>query len=125
MNNEFKNLNFSQIHVQSWLALLYLIVFGSIAAFSAYVWLLQVRPATQVSTYAYVNPVIAVVLGVVFAGEHISAIQITGLLVILVSVLLINLNKYRKTQTEEKSIPQRAKDEASLRDALPAGQSAD
>jgi len=125
LNHEFKNLNFSQIHVQSWLALLYLIVFGSIAAFSAYVWLLQVRPATQVSTYAYVNPVIAVVLGVVFAGEHISLTQIGGLLIILVSVLLINLSKYRKTKTEEKSIPRQAKDKAPLRNPLPAEQSAD
>ena len=125
LNNEFKNLNFSQIHIQSWLALLYLIVFGSIAAFSAYVWLLQVRPATQVSTYAYVNPVIAVVLGVVFAGEHISLTQIGGLFIILVSVLLINLSKYRKTKTEEKSIPDHTKDKASLRDPLPAEQSAD
>ena len=79
----------------SWLAVLYLVVLGSIAAYSAYVWLLQVRPATQVSTYAYINPVIAVILGMVFAGEHISLIQIAGLGVILTSVLLINMAKYR------------------------------
>ncbi|MDB5153007.1 MAG: EamA family transporter, partial [Mucilaginibacter sp.] len=65
-------------------------------AFSAYVWLLQVRPATQVSTYAYVNPVIAVILGMLFAHEHISFTQIAGLVTILGSVLLINLSKYRK-----------------------------
>jgi drug/metabolite transporter (DMT)-like permease len=98
LHGEYKNLNLGQIHANSWLALLYLILFGSIAAFSAYVWLLQVRPATQVSTYAYVNPVIAVILGVFFAGENISFTQIAGLLVILTSVLLINLAKYRKTQ---------------------------
>jgi drug/metabolite transporter (DMT)-like permease len=96
LNNEFSGLNLAHIPTQSWLALLYLILFGSIAAFSAYVWLLQVRPATQVSTYAYVNPVIAVILGVLFAQEHISLLQITGLAVILASVLLINLSKYRK-----------------------------
>jgi drug/metabolite transporter (DMT)-like permease len=73
-----------------------LIGFGSILAFSAYVWLLQVRPATQVSTYAYVNPVVAVLLAVFFADEVISATQITGLVVILGSVLLINLSKYKK-----------------------------
>jgi len=59
------------------------------------VWLLQVRPATQVSTHAYVNPVVAVLLGVFFAGERMSVLQLTGLAVILVSVLLINLSKYR------------------------------
>jgi drug/metabolite transporter (DMT)-like permease len=64
---------------------------GSIAAFSAYVWLLQVRSATQVSTYAYVNPVVAVLLGVFVGGENISLVPVIGLAIILGSVLLINL----------------------------------
>lgn len=100
VHGEFNHLNLHSIQINSWLGVLYLIVFGSIAAYSAYVWLLQVRPATQVSTYAYVNPVIAVILGVVFAGEHISLIQLGGLLIILCSVLLINLAKYRKEKKE-------------------------
>lgn len=95
LNHEFERVIWSQIRVESWLALAYLVLFGSILAYSAYVWLLQVRPATQVSTYAYVNPVIAVVLGVVFAHEKISLVQLSGLVVILGSVLLINLSKYR------------------------------
>ncbi|MCW3119719.1 MAG: yedA 2, partial [Chitinophagaceae bacterium] len=72
--------------------------------YSAYVWLLQVRPATQVSTYAYVNPVVAVLLGVFFAGEHLTMIQFGGLAVILVSVLFINLAKYRKEKEEKKKV---------------------
>ena len=99
LNNEFEHVQFSQVPLHAWLALGYLIVFGSIAAFSAYVWLLQVRPATQVSTYAYVNPVIAVVLGMLFAQEHISLLQITGLAIILASVLLINLSKYQAVKS--------------------------
>ncbi|MDR6944659.1 EamA family transporter [Mucilaginibacter pocheonensis] len=95
-NHEIQHVQWHNIPAHSWYALIYLIFFGSIAAFSAYVWLLQVRPATQVSTYAYVNPVIAVVLGVLFADEHISFTQIGGLVIILGSVLLINLSKYRK-----------------------------
>jgi drug/metabolite transporter (DMT)-like permease len=95
LNHEFDHLQWQQIPAHSWLAWGYLVIFGSIAAFSAYVWLLQVRPATQVSTYAYVNPVIAVVLGMLFAGEHVSLMQIAGLVIILGSVLLINLSKYR------------------------------
>lgn len=95
-NHEIQHLQWQAIPAHSWYALLYLIIFGSIAAFSAYVWLLQVRPATQVSTYAYVNPVIAVILGVLFADESITLTQIGGLVVILGSVLLINLSKYRK-----------------------------
>ncbi len=98
IHGEFKHLDLGSIQPIGWLGVLYLVVFGSIAAYSAYVWLLQVRPATQVSTYAYVNPVIAVILGMVFAGEHISLTQIGGLLIILASVLLINLAKYRKVK---------------------------
>ena len=108
LNHEFDHLNLSQVPLKAWGALSYLIVFGSIAAYSAYVWLLKVRPATQVSTYAYVNPVIAVILGMFFAGEHVSLLQITGLIIILGSVLLINLSKYRKTKSEIDTEPERA-----------------
>ncbi|GAB3922571.1 EamA family transporter [Mucilaginibacter myungsuensis] len=96
ITGEWERTDWAAVPTASWLSILYLILMGSIAAYSAYVWLLQVRPATQVSTYAYVNPVIAVILGVAFANEHISTLQIAGLGVILLSVLLINLNKYRK-----------------------------
>lgn len=101
IHNELTNLNWQAIPLNSWLALIYLILFGSIAAFSAYVWLLQVRPATQVSTYAYVNPVIAVILGIFFAHENISLLQIIGLIIILGSVLLINLAKYQKQRQQQ------------------------
>lgn len=94
LSGESANFHFAQVPVQAWWALGYLVVFGSIAAFSAYVWLLSVRSATQVSTHSYVNPVIAVLLGVWFAGEHVSAAQLCGLLVILFSLLLVNLKKY-------------------------------
>jgi len=97
-HHEFTGLSASSIPARAWFALLYLILLGSIAAYSAYVWLLQVRSATQVSTTAYVNPVIAVILGIAFGGESISMLQLTGLFVILGSVLLINLSKYRKSQ---------------------------
>ncbi|HKR04464.1 MAG TPA: EamA family transporter [Bacteroidia bacterium] len=92
---EPQHLQWQTISAHAWFSLFYLIIFGSIAAYTAYVWLLQVRSATQVSTFAYVNPVVAVLLGVFFASENISFLQITGLVVILVSVLLINLAKYR------------------------------
>jgi drug/metabolite transporter (DMT)-like permease len=96
---EMNHLEWHSIPAVAWLSLFYLIVFGSLAGFSAYVWLLKVRPATQVSTYAYVNPIVAVILGVFFANEKITLVQIVGLVIILVSVLLINLSKYRKKQT--------------------------
>ena len=92
---EPQNLLWQNIPMNAWYSILYLIFFGSIAAYTAYVWLLQVRPATQVSTYAYVNPVVAVMLSVFFASENISFWQICGLIIILGSVLLINLVRYR------------------------------
>jgi drug/metabolite transporter (DMT)-like permease len=95
-------MNFSAVTTSSWLSLLYLIFFGSIAGFSAYVYLLKVRPITQVSTYAYVNPVVAVLLGVFFASERITLIQIIGLATILASVFLINLVKYSKAKSLQK-----------------------
>jgi drug/metabolite transporter (DMT)-like permease len=94
IDNEYATFHIGAVPFQAWMAVLYLIFFGSIAAFSAYVWLLQVRPATQVSTHSYVNPVIAVLLGVLFAGEIISWMQVIGLVIILLSVLLVNLSKY-------------------------------
>lgn len=93
---EIKDFNWQNVSTDAWLSVGYLIIFGSILAFSAYVWLLTVRPATQVSTYAYVNPVVAVLLSILFTSEKVTLIQIIGLLVILGSVLLINLAKYRK-----------------------------
>jgi drug/metabolite transporter (DMT)-like permease len=99
LNNEWSTFHIQSVTASSWFSLVYLITMGSLAGYSAYVWLLQVRPATQVSTYAYVNPVVAVLLGVLFANEHMTALQITGLAVILLSVLLINLAKYRKEKS--------------------------
>lgn len=90
---ELNHFDWSGISTNAWLSMLYLIFFGSIAAFSAYVWLLEVRPATQVSTYAYVNPIVAVILGVWFAGEVLHTLQLAGLAIILASVVLINKAK--------------------------------
>ncbi|MDR1557572.1 MAG: EamA family transporter [Tannerellaceae bacterium] len=88
--------DFNAVPVSSWLSLVYLIIFGSILAYSAYVWLLKVRPATEVSTHAYVNPFIAVFLGVVLGKEDVTWVQFAGLIVILLSVLLINHKKKKK-----------------------------
>lgn len=96
LSGEWASIDISAIPMNAWLATTYLILVGSIAGFSAYVWLLKVQPATKVSTYAYVNPVVAVLLGIFFAHESITPLQISGLIVILGSVLLINLHKYRK-----------------------------
>ncbi len=73
----------------SLLAIVYLALFGSILAFTAYVWLLQHAPISRVSTYAYVNPVVAVVLGAVLLGERITATTIVGGAVIVAAVAVV------------------------------------
>lgn len=93
---EFKTFQLSAVPLQAWYSIWYLIIFGSILAYSCFVWLMEVRSPAQVSTYAYVNPVVAVLLGVFLASEKVNSLQIAGLIVILMSVLLINLNKYIK-----------------------------
>ncbi len=78
------------------LAVIYLMLFGSIVAFSAYLWLLHhVRPALA-SSYAYVNPPVAVLLGVLFAGEHVSWHDIGAMAVILAGVAAITLGRSRR-----------------------------
>lgn len=78
-------------------ALLYLVVFGSIVAFSAYLYLLKrVRPALATS-YAYINPMVAVALGVGLAGEHISPVGLVAMLIIVGAVGLVALGRERKT----------------------------
>lgn len=100
LNNEWTSFQGQIVPAEAWLSVLYLIVMGSLAGYSAYVWLLSVRPVTQVSTHVYVNPLVAVLLGVLFAGENMSGLQVLGLGVILVSVLLINLSKYRQRKID-------------------------
>ncbi|WP_248917540.1 drug/metabolite exporter YedA [Pseudomonas entomophila] len=79
-----------------WGALAYLVFFGSILAFSAYMYLLKhVRPAAATS-YAYVNPAVAVLLGIVFAGEQIGAEECVAMAVIIGAVVLIGLPQWRK-----------------------------
>ncbi|QGT80302.1 drug/metabolite exporter YedA [Pseudomonas coronafaciens] len=84
-----------------WGALLYLVVFGSIVAFSAYMYLLKnVRPAAATS-YAYVNPAVAVMLGVLFAGETIGLEECMAMVVIISSVVLIGLPQWRRPPLRE------------------------
>ena len=104
IRNEFNGFQWRTVTGDAWMAVIYLVVLGSIAGFSAYVWLLKERPAMQVSTYAYVNPVVAVLLGVFFANEHISSIQIIGLIIILGSVFMINMARYRREKLAERKI---------------------
>jgi drug/metabolite transporter (DMT)-like permease len=77
------------IPLRAGLALLYLIVGGSLIAFTAYVWLLGRMPATRVASHAYVNPLVALALGYFVAGEQLSARTLVASILIVVSVFLI------------------------------------
>ena len=79
------------VTLRSALGFLYLIVLGSLVAFSAYVWLLRVSTPAKVSTYAYVNPVVAVLLGAAFAGEALTLRMVIAAVVIVSGVALITL----------------------------------
>jgi drug/metabolite transporter (DMT)-like permease len=93
---EFHNFHFAQVSRAAWIALAYLIVAGSIIAFTAYLWLLHHESITKVGTYAYVNPVVAVLLGYFFAGEPLGLRTILGSLFVLTSVIVITTTPARK-----------------------------
>jgi drug/metabolite transporter (DMT)-like permease len=80
----------------AWIALAYLVVAGSIVAFTAYVWLLHYESPTKVGTYAYVNPVVAVALGHFLGGEAVGPRTLLGTLLVLVSVVVITTASARK-----------------------------
>jgi drug/metabolite transporter (DMT)-like permease len=92
---EGSRLNLSGISTRSAVSLVYLIFFGSLIGFTAYVWLLKATTAARVSTYAYVNPIVAVILGALFAGEVITARVAIAALVIVGSVALIITSRAR------------------------------
>lgn len=96
INGDITGTDLQAVPITSWMSLAYLIVCGSIMAYSAYVWLLKVRPATEVGTHAYVNPFIAVFIGVTLGNENVTIIQLLGLVVILLSVVLIQKKPSRQ-----------------------------
>jgi len=83
----------------AWLALVYLIVAGSIVGFTAYVWLIHHESPTKVGTYAYVNPVVAVLVGYFLGGEPIGPRTIAGTMLIIVSVVVITTTPKQKPET--------------------------
>src|SRR5438067_8239020 len=90
---EFQSFHPSSVSRGAWFALLYLIVAGSIIGFTAYVWLIHHESPTKVGTYAYVNPIVAVIVGYFFGGEALSLRTVLGTLFILVSVVVITTTR--------------------------------
>jgi drug/metabolite transporter (DMT)-like permease len=90
---EFRNFHPWTISRGAWLSLLYLIVAGSIIGFTAYVWLIHHESPTKVGTYAYVNPVVAVLVGYFLGGEALGLRTILGTLFVLISVVVITMTR--------------------------------
>jgi drug/metabolite transporter (DMT)-like permease len=95
---EFRRFHPLTISAGAWLSLLYLIVAGSIIGFTAYVWLIDHESPTRVGTYAYVNPVVAVLLGYFLGGEALGLRTVLGTLFVLISVLVITTTPAKRPE---------------------------
>ena len=95
---EFRGFHVHNVSREAWLALVYLIVAGSIIAFTAYLWLLHHESPTKVGTYAYVNPVVAVTIGYFLGGETVGPRTLLGTLLVLMSVVVITTTPSGKVE---------------------------
>jgi drug/metabolite transporter (DMT)-like permease len=102
---ETRHFHFADVSLRSWLALLYLIVFGSALGFSAYVYILKHSTAARVATYAFVNPVVALFLGWFLAAEPLSVRTLLASCIILTAVLLVVTAPHRDPIEAEESVP--------------------
>ncbi|MGI8468678.1 MAG: EamA family transporter [Pyrinomonadaceae bacterium] len=108
LTGEWTQFNIAEVSSNSWIALAYLTVFGSIIGFTAYSWLLKNVEPSIASTYAYVNPVIAVILGWAIAGESLTGQMLVGAGIIVGSVVLItSQGKSESEKIHESNTPTR------------------
>ena len=97
LTDEWKAINLAHASLRSWIAVSYLLVFGSLIAFTAYIWLLRATTPARASTYAYVNPVVAVFLGWLLAGEVVTARMLFAMGIIIAAVVLIVSRQGQRT----------------------------
>ena len=90
---EWHMLVVANISARSWYAMIYLVLLGSMAGYTAYAWVLRAAPVSLVSTYAYVNPLVAILLGSLFAQETLTVHVLVSAAIIIGSVVLINLSR--------------------------------
>jgi drug/metabolite transporter (DMT)-like permease len=83
---EPSSFEFGDVSTRSWLAFAYLVLIGSLVAYTAYSWLLQNAPISRVATYAYVNPTIAIFLGWAVLDEQVTALTLLGAAIVIGSV---------------------------------------
>ncbi|MDP9863733.1 MULTISPECIES: EamA family transporter [Streptosporangium] len=98
-----EHLDLGAVSGRSWAGLAYLVVMGSLVGFTAYVWLLGSAPISLVSTYAYVNPVVAVALGALVLGEPVTGSMLAaGLVIVLGVALVVSTERRKKAPVEER-----------------------
>lgn len=106
VSGEVKSLDLAAVSTQSWVALGYLIFFGSMMGFSAYIYILKHSTATRVATYAFVNPAVALFLGWLLLRESITMRTILAAAVILAAVLLVITAPHRKVLQTAAVVPE-------------------
>lgn len=102
LTGELNGWSFSQVSTSSWLGLIYLISMGSIVGFGSYIWLLQNAPISLVATYAYVNPIVAVILGYFFGNEILEPRIWLATAIIIGAVVFINSRSKSQVKQEAK-----------------------
>ncbi len=100
VKGELNGFSFGLVSMRSWLGLAYLITFGSLIGFVSYGWLLHNAPISLMSTYAYVNPVVAVLLGNLLADEPLNGRILVAAAIIIGSVIFINSARQLRVKTE-------------------------
>ena len=105
LTGEFRNFHFGAVSLRSWLALVYLIAFGSGIGFSAYIYILHKSTPARVGTYAFVNPVVALFLGWLIAGEAITLRTVLAAAVILTAVVLVISAPHRLPDRTPEPVP--------------------
>ena len=115
LTGELRGFDLAAVSATSWLGIGYLVVVGSLVGFTTYAWLLTVAPLGRVATYAYVNPVVAVILGSLILGEPLTARTVVAAAVIVLAVALIVTGRARGTRNASASwfrlrhqVPQRS-----------------
>jgi drug/metabolite transporter (DMT)-like permease len=104
---EWTRFELSAPSLRSWLALSYLIFFGALIGFTAYIWLLRVTTPAQASTYAYVNPVVAIFLGWAFAGEPLTARTLLAAAIIVAAVVVITTQSAQGVKQKRRAVDER------------------
>lgn len=102
---EWARVDLAAVSVKAWGAFVFLAIFGSVVAYSAYVWLLRVVRPEKVATYAFVNPIVAVILGVAFAGETLGpSTWLAAALIVVGVALVVTAGKSRAPRREDPKV---------------------